>query len=161
MRSCLSARKYIKLHSVLLQVVLWSLGDHVTSLSNHAQGTFDGKRERLSSRLTLKVRDHHAFLMPQHDAHQVSCHCLFKVHHDYVHQCVQFSRTSMHSAFMRFVIVSVPRIRRKHKPIAQTAALHTDLHTPRALPPPQIPWRDCFPIPDLLQCSVIQHLVSI
>lgn len=70
----LECTKYIKLHSVLLQVVLWSLGDHVTSLSNHAQGTFDGKREKLSSRLTLKVCDHHAFLMPQHDAHQVSCH---------------------------------------------------------------------------------------
>lgn len=39
----------------VLQVVLWSLGDHVTSLSNSAQGTFDGKREKLSSRLTLKV----------------------------------------------------------------------------------------------------------
>lgn len=41
--------------TMLPQVVLWSLGDHVTSLSNHAQGTFDGKREQLSSRLTLKV----------------------------------------------------------------------------------------------------------
>ncbi|DBA66351.1 TPA: hypothetical protein ACH3X2_002340 [Trebouxia sp. C0005] len=35
-------------------VVLWSLADHVTNLSIHDQGTFDGKREKLSSRLTLK-----------------------------------------------------------------------------------------------------------
>ncbi len=38
-----------------MQVVLWSLADHVTNLSIHDQGTFDGKREKLSSRLTLKV----------------------------------------------------------------------------------------------------------
>ena len=39
----------------LLQVVLWSLADHVSSLSVHDQGTFDGKREKLSCRSTLKV----------------------------------------------------------------------------------------------------------
>ncbi|KAL3137237.1 hypothetical protein ABBQ32_006786 [Trebouxia sp. C0010 RCD-2024] len=35
-------------------VVLWSLADHVTNLSVHDQGTFDGKREKLASRLTLQ-----------------------------------------------------------------------------------------------------------
>ena len=38
-----------------MQVVLWSLADHVTNLSVHDQGTFDGKREKLASRLTLQV----------------------------------------------------------------------------------------------------------
>ena len=36
--------------------MLWSLADHVTNLSVHDQGTFDGKREKLASRLTLQVR---------------------------------------------------------------------------------------------------------
>jgi len=52
-----------------MQVVLWSLADHVTNLSIHDQGTFDGKREKLSSRLTLKVsaacQDHALHLYSQ------------------------------------------------------------------------------------------------
>ena len=44
-----------------MQVVLWSLADHVSGLSVHDQGTFDGKREKLSSRTTLKASHLHNY----------------------------------------------------------------------------------------------------
>ena len=101
--------KRFNLHSVLLQVVLWSLGDHVTSLSNHAQGTFDGKRERLSSRLTLKVCNNCAILTARCMVQAIAC---AKLVLDFVHQCVPLFRDSLQHPFMQYVVDDLSGISR-------------------------------------------------